>query len=75
MRTGEHERGIERMIQCSGLTLPLAGRIVDLIVDSGASRLEVLAALSIVENLLTTLPVPLASENAASPDLFPNTPA
>ncbi|MGH9666208.1 MAG: hypothetical protein ACRD9L_17415 [Bryobacteraceae bacterium] len=49
------ERGIERMIESSGLSLPLAGRIVELIVDSGASRLEVLSALSIVQNLLTTL--------------------
>lgn len=63
---------IARMVESTGLSLPLAGRFVDLIVDSGASRLEVLAALSIVQTILPTLPVPLAAENAASPDLFPH---
>ncbi len=67
------DRGIERLIECSGLSLPLAGRIADLIVASGASRLEVLAADSIVDKLLLTLPIPIAAEGAASPDLFAST--
>ncbi len=64
---------VDNLVANTGMVLPLAGQIVALAVQSGASRLEIHTALSIVGTLLPTLPVPLVSENAASPDLFPNT--
>ncbi|MGH9664905.1 MAG: hypothetical protein ACRD9L_10820, partial [Bryobacteraceae bacterium] len=64
---------IQALIDNTGMTMPLAGRIVKLLVDSGASRLEILAALDVVGKVIHVLPVPLVSEGAASPDLFPRT--
>lgn len=48
---------IERMVEATGASLPLAARIVRLVLDSGASQTEVSAALRIVEIVLGRLPV------------------
>jgi hypothetical protein len=51
------DSGIERMVRATGATVPLAARIVSLVLDSGASQAEVTSALSIVEIVLARLPI------------------
>jgi hypothetical protein len=62
---------LERMIENTGVTLPLAARIVGLVLDSGASQIEISVALAIVGTTLNLLPVPLVSENVGAPELRP----
>lgn len=51
------DRDIERLVEATGVTLPLAARIVSLLLDSGASKVEILAALAIVGNVVNRLSV------------------
>jgi hypothetical protein len=48
---------VDRMIEATGVTLPLAARIVGVLLDSGASAVEIGAALSIVSTVVGRLPV------------------
>ena len=48
---------IQRVVEKTGLSMPLASQILNLIVDSGASHVEVQAALHVVNALLTLLPI------------------
>jgi hypothetical protein len=60
---------IERLIEATGASLPLAGRMVGMILDSGASWKEVADALAIVSRFLPNLEItfdhrqPQAAEN------------
>lgn len=56
------DNDIERLVAVTGTSLPLAGRIVAMIVDSGASQLEVLTALDLVRTVLCLLPIPAVVE-------------
>lgn len=48
---------IERLVQSTGVVLPLAASIVRLAVDSGADKMEVSAALAIVHDVLQVLAI------------------
>jgi hypothetical protein len=51
------DRDIERMVEATGASLPLAGRIVALILDSGASLTEISTALKFVDYVLPRLQI------------------
>ena len=42
---------LENAVEQTGMCLPLAARILRLLADSGASQMEIITALGIVENL------------------------
>lgn len=63
------DRDVERMIEATGLAMPLAGRIVGLVLDSGASQVEVLTALDLVRTVLTLLPAELVAANVGPPSI------
>jgi hypothetical protein len=46
------DRDIERLVEATGASLPLAGRIIGLILDSGADQLEAFTALELATKLL-----------------------
>lgn len=46
------DRDIERLVETTGASLPLAGRIIGLIIDSGADALEAYTALELATKLL-----------------------
>ena len=48
---------IQRVVENTGLSMPLASKFLNLIVDSGASHVEVQAALNVVNALLPILPI------------------
>ena len=50
---------LDQLVKHTGMTVPLAGQIVQTIMDSGASHVEIRAALEIVATVLPTLPVSL----------------
>ncbi len=56
------------MIDATGLSVPLAARIVSEILDSGASQLEVSTALSLVHIVLGRLPITFDHQAPASMD-------
>jgi hypothetical protein len=58
---------IERMIEATGVSMPIAARIVSLVIDSGASQIEILTALDLVRTVLSLLPVPVLAENVGAP--------
>lgn len=62
---------MDRMIEATGVTLPLAARMVALVLDSGASQVEVLTALAVVRTVTDLLPIPLLSEGVGAPELLP----
>jgi hypothetical protein len=62
---------LRTLIENTGVSLPLAARIIAFVLDSGASQLEVNVALDVVKSLLHLLPVPLISENVGAPELHP----
>jgi hypothetical protein len=62
---------IERMIGVTGMAVPLAARIVSVIIDSGASGVEISTALSIVRNLSDLFPVSLMAEGVCAAELHP----
>lgn len=77
------EGAIERFEEKTGLCLPLAARMVSVILDSGASDWEARAAMKIVDAVLVMLPIkrspwelPEEQEHslAMNPDLPPSTP-
>lgn len=53
---------IDRLIEATGASVPLAARIIGLIVESGASKLEVISALDIVKVTLPRLKISLDQE-------------
>jgi hypothetical protein len=57
---------IERLIDATGASLPLAARIIGLIVESGASKLEVASALDVVRIALPRLKISLDQEHPAA---------
>ena len=65
------DRDIERMVEATGVSLPLAARMVSLVLDSGASQIEVATALEIVRSILSLLPAELVSPNVGPPGLRP----
>jgi hypothetical protein len=56
------DRDIDRLIEATGAVVPLAARIIGLIVESGASKLEVISALDIVKVTLPRLKISLDQE-------------
>lgn len=60
------DRDIERMVENSGVSVPLAARIVSLILDSGASGVEVSIALTIVRSVLHALPLQHVAESVGA---------
>ncbi len=49
------------MEQQDGISLVLARQILRLVEESGASQIEALAALSVVNSLLPTVPIPFST--------------
>jgi hypothetical protein len=63
------DAALQKLVQASGLTLPLAAQIVDLILASGASRHETMNALTVVRMTLDQLPISLDPDpESLSPD-------
>lgn len=60
---------LQRMIDVTGVSMPLAARIIGVVIDSGASQVEICTALSLVRTIIDLLPVPLVSENVGAPEL------
>ena len=58
---------IERMVEATGVSMPLAARIVRLVLDSGASQIEIITALDLVRTVLSLLPAQVVAENVGSP--------
>lgn len=54
------------MVEATGVAIPLAGRIIGLVLDSGASHLEVLTALDLVRSVLSLLPIQVSAESAGA---------
>ena len=52
------------LIENTGASIPLAAQLVAVILESGASHVEIVAALNIVSSVLPTLPVSLTAERA-----------
>ena len=59
---------IERLIDATGVSLPLAARIVSVVLDSGASHVEVSTALNLVQIVLGRLPITFDHQAAELPD-------
>jgi hypothetical protein len=62
---------IKRLVDATGVSVPLAARIIAVIIDSGASHIEVSGALQIVNALKARLPISYRGEEATgdSPDV------
>jgi hypothetical protein len=58
---------IERLIDNTGVCVPLAAGIVGLVLDSGASDMEARAALKIADSLLINLPISARPEGLRAP--------
>jgi len=61
------EGDVERLVECSGVSLPLAARIVSLVLDSGVTHVELKAAFQIVEALWAILPISYAPDDPELP--------
>jgi len=59
------DAALKRMVESTGATVPLAAQFLVLILDSGASHIEVTAAMKVVESLLVTLPISYDHEHPA----------
>lgn len=62
---------IDRMVAATGMAVPLAGQIVSLLIDSGASQVEISAALSIVREVSPLLGASLLADGLGAPELHP----
>jgi hypothetical protein len=57
LRSNERMDGpIEKLVERTGVVIPLAARLLEVIADSGASQLEITIALSVVGQLRNALP-------------------
>jgi hypothetical protein len=62
---------VERLIDATGVSVPLAARIICMILDSGASQIEADVALSIVRSAVNLLPTRLVQDGVGAPELHP----
>ena len=56
------ESPVERFVNHTGQSLPLAAQMLDLIVASGASHIEIVAALNMISFVLPTLQTSLVPD-------------
>ena len=50
------DNDVQNLIDMTGASLPLAGRIIKLLADSGANRLEIAVAMDLVNQFRNFLP-------------------
>jgi hypothetical protein len=58
---------IDRLVEATGISVHVAAQIVSIVLDSGASDMEVRAALKIVDAVLVTLPISSRPEGLRAP--------
>jgi len=62
------ERAMEKAIDYTGMCLPLAAQIVNLLAESGASQVEMTAALNIADHLRSNLKASFVPASSHSGD-------
>jgi len=63
--TGQQsDPALDRLVRSGNMAVILTARILGLIQDSGASRVEVLCALGAVKELLHSFPISLVNESS-----------
>jgi hypothetical protein len=62
----QSDPALDRLVRSGNMAVILTARILALIEDSGASKLEVISALGVVEKLLLTLPMSFKTEESVS---------
>lgn len=62
---------LQQLVDATGMTMPLAGRIVSVVLASGASQMEIRTALEIVDKVICLLPVPILADGVGAPELHP----